>query len=89
MAQFFDILLLCMCFVSVQSEECSGIKLGRTGCVPQQHLNTIYFRPTFEHPKSPLPISILMEKYRVTEIDISSGTMTIFLELAYFWEDKR
>ena len=89
MAQFIDIFTLCMCFTYAQSEECSGIKLGKTGCVPQQHLNTIYFRPTFEHPKSPLPISILMEKYRVTEIDISSGTMTIFLDLVYFWEDKR
>ena len=89
MVQFINILMLCMCFAYAQSEECLGIKLGKTGCVPQQHLNTIYFRPSFEHPKSPLSISILMEKYRVTEIDVSSGTMTIFLDLAYFWEDKR
>ena len=89
MAQFFDILLLCMCFVYVQSEEWSGIKLGKTGCVPQQHLNTIYYEPSTDPPNSPLPISVLLAKYRVTEIDISSSTMTIFLELMYFWEDKR
>ena len=89
MDQFLNVFMLCLIFAHAKSEECSGIKLGKTGCVPQQHLNTIYFRPTFENPKSPLPISILMEKYRVTEIDISSGTMTIFLDLVYFWEDKR
>ena len=89
MAQFPIIFMFCMCFAYAQSEECSGIKLGKTGCVPQEHSLTILSQPPTEPPNSPLPIYIAMEKYRVTEIDISSSTMTIFLELMYFWEDKR
>jgi len=89
MAQFIIIFMMCMCFAHAQSEECSGIKLGKTGCVPQQYVDTIYSQPFTEHPNGPLPISILMDKYRVADIDISSSTMTIFLSLIRFWEDKR
>ena len=85
MAQFFDILLLCMCFVSVQSEECSGIKLGKTGCVPQENSLTITSLPH----ESPLPINVALEKLRVTEIDISSSTMTVIMGLDLFWNDDR
>ena len=85
MAQFFDILLLCMCFVSVQSEECSGIKLGKTGCVPQENSLTITSLPR----ESPLPINVALEKLRVTEIDISSSTMTVIMGLDLFWKDDR
>ena len=89
MVQFINILMLCMCFAYAQSEECSGIKLGNTGCVPQQHVKTIYSPPSTEPPNSPLPISITLEKYRVTEIDISSSTMTVVLSLNLFWKDFR
>ena len=89
MALFINILMLCMCFSYAQSEECSGIKLGKTGCVPQQHVNTIYSRPSTEPPNSPLPISITMDKLRVTEIDISSSTMTVIMSLDIYWNDNR
>ena len=84
MAQFINILMLCMCFAYAQSEECLGIKLGNTGCVPQQHVKTI-----FSQPSTPLPISIIMDICRVTEIDISSSTMTVLLSLTLYWKDNR
>ena len=85
MAQFPIIFLFCMCFAYAQSEECSGIKLGKTGCVPQEHSLTI----GGSLPSSPLPIYITIEKIRVTEIDISSSTMTIVMGLDLFWKDNR
>ena len=85
MAQFPIIFLFCMCFAYAQSEECSGIKLGKTGCVPQEHSLTI----GGSLPSSPLPIYITIEKIRVTEIDISSSTMTIVMGLDLVWKDNR
>ena len=85
MAQFPIIFLFCMCFAYAQSEECSGIKLGKTGCVPQEHSLTI----GGSLPSSPLPIYVTIEKIRVTEIDISSSTMTIVMGLDLFWKDNR
>ena len=85
MAQFPIIFMFCMCFAYAQSEECSGIKLGKTGCVPQEHSLTI----GGSLPSSPLPIYITIEKIRVTEIDISSSTMTIVMGLDLFWKDNR
>ena len=85
MAQFPIIFMFCMCFAYAQSEECSGIKLGKTGCVPQEHSLTI----GGSLPSSPLPIYVTMEKIRVTEIDISSSTMTIVMGLDLVWKDNR
>ena len=85
MAQFPIIFMFCMCFAYAQSEECSGIKLGKTGCIPQKHSLTI----GGSLPSSPLPIYVTIEKIRVTEIDISSSTMTIVMGLDLFWKDDR
>ena len=85
MAQFPTIFLFCMCFAYAQSEECSGIKLGKTGCVPQENSLTIASLPR----ESPLPINVALEKLRVTEIDISSSTMTVIMGLDLFWKDDR
>ena len=85
MSQFPIIFLFCMCFAYAQSEECSGKKLGKTGCVPQEHSLTI----GGSLPSSPLPIYVTIEKIRVTEIDISSSTMTIVMGLDLFWKDNR
>ena len=85
MAQFPIIFMFFMCFAYAQSEECSGIKLGKTGCVPQKHSLTI----GGSLPSSPLPIYITIEKIRVTEIDISSSTITVFLALTLYWKDNR
>ena len=85
MAQFPIIFMFCMCFAYAQSEECSGIKLGKTGCVPQKHSLTI----GGSLPSSPLPIYVTIEKIRVTEIDISSSTMTVIMGLDLFWKDDR
>ena len=89
MSQFPITFIICMCFAYTQSEECSGIKLGKTGCVPQEHSLTILSQPPTEPPNSPLPIYIVMEKIRVTEIDISSSTMTVIMGLDLFWKDDR
>ena len=89
MSQFPIIFMFCMCFAYAQSEECSGIKLGKTGCVPQEHSLTILSQPPTEPPNSPLPIYIAMEKYRVTEIDISSSTMKVVIAVDLFWKDNR
>ena len=85
MAQFPIIFMFCMCFAYAQSEECSGIKLGKTGCVPQENSLTITSLPR----ESPLPINVALEKLRVTEIDISSSTMTIVMGLDLVWKDNR
>ena len=85
MTHFPIIFMFCMCFAYAQSEECSGIKLGKTGCVPQEHSLTI----GGSLPSSPLPIYVTMEKIRVTEIDISSSTMTIVMGLDLVWKDNR
>ena len=88
MVQFLDILMLCnciICFAYAQSEECSGMKLGKTACVPQEYVNTIQLKP----PNSPLPIDIFIEKQRVIEIDISSSTMTVLVGLNLLWKDDR
>ena len=85
MAQFSIIFMFCMCFAYAQSEECSGIKLGKTGCVPQKHSLTI----GGSLPSSLLQIYVTMEKIRVTEIDISSSTMTVIMGLDLFWNDDR
>ena len=85
MAQFPIIFMFCMCFAYAQSEECSGIKLGKTGCVPQENSLTITSLPR----ESPLPINVALEKLRVTEIDISSSTMTVIMGLDLFWKDDR
>ena len=89
MVQFLDILMLCMCFSYAQSEECSGMKLGKTACVPKEHVNTIHLKPSTEPPNSPLPIYVLMHKLRVIEIDISSSTMTVLMALDLSWKDDR
>ena len=89
MVQFINILMLCMCSAYAQSEECSGIKLGNTGCVPQQHVKTIYSQPSTEPPNSPFPISFTMEKCKVNEIDISSSTITVLVGLMLYWKDNR
>ena len=85
MSQFPIIFMFCMCFAYAQSEECSGIKLGKTGCVPQENSLTITSLPR----ESPLPINVALEKLRVTEIDISSSTMTVIMGLDLFWKDDR
>ena len=85
MAQFPIIFMFCMYFAYAQSEECSGIKLGKTGCVPQENSLTITSLPR----ESPLPINVALEKLRVTEIDISSSTMTVIMGLDLFWKDDR
>ena len=85
MSQFPITFIICMCFAYGQSEECSGIKLGKTGCVPQEHSLTI----GGSLPSSPLPIYVTIEKIRVTEIDISSSTMTIVMGLDLVWKDNR
>ena len=85
MAQFPIIFMFCMCFAYAQFEECSGIKLGKTGCVPQENSLTITSLPR----ESPLPINVALEKLRVTEIDISSSTMTVIMGLDLFWKDDR
>ena len=85
MAHFPIIFMFCMCFAYAQSEECSGIKLGKTGCVPQENSLTITSLPR----ESPLPINVALEKLRVTEIDISSSTMTILMALDLVWKDNR
>ena len=85
MAQFPIIFMFCMSFAYAQSEECSGIKLGKTGCVPQENSLTITSLPR----ESPLPINVALEKLRVTEIDISSSTMTVIMGLDLFWKDDR
>ena len=87
MVQF--IFILWMCFSCAQSEECSGMKLGKTACVPQEYVNTIHLRPLTEPPNSPLPIYVLMDKLRVTEIDIKSSTMTVVMALDLSWKDNR
>ena len=84
MFQFLNIFMVCMCFSCAQSEECSGMKLGKTACVPQEHVNTIQLPPN-----SPLPIYVLMDKLRVTEIDISSSTLTVVMGLDLSWKDNR
>ena len=84
MFQFLNIFLLCMCFSYAQSEECSGMKLGKTACVPQEHVNTIQLPPN-----SPLPIYVLMDKLKVTEIDIRSSTLTVVMGLDLSWNDDR
>ena len=89
MVHFLDIFILWMCFSCAQSEECSGMKLGRTACVPQEYVNTIHLKPPTEPPNSPLPIYVLMDKLRVTEIDIKSSTMTVVLALDLSWKDNR
>ena len=85
MDQFLNIFMLCLFFAYGQSEECSGIKLGKTGCVPQENSLTITSLPR----ESPLPINVALEKLRVTEIDISSSTMTIVMGLDLVWKDNR
>ena len=85
MTHFPIIFMFCMCFAYAQSEECSGIKLGKTGCVPQENSLTITSLPH----ESPLPINVALEKLRVTEIDISSSTMTVIMGLDLFWNDDR
>ena len=85
MDQFLNIFMLCLFFAHAKSEECSGIKLGKTGCVPQENSLTITSLPH----ESPLPINVALEKLRVTEIDISSSTMTVVLSLNLFWKDFR
>ena len=85
MVQYIDVFILCVCFAYAQSEECSGIKLGKTGCVPQENSLTITSLPR----ESPLPINVALEKLRVTEIDISSSTMTVIMGLDLFWKDDR
>ena len=85
MVQYIDVFILCVCFAYAQSEECSGIKLGKTGCVPQENSLTITSLPL----ESPLPINVALEKLRVTEIDISSSTMTVIMGLDLFWKDDR
>ena len=89
MVQYLDVFILCVCFAYAQSEECSGIKLGKTGCIPQEHETTIYSEPYAEPPNSPIQINIAMEKIRVTEIDVRSSTMTVVMALDLFWRDKR
>ena len=89
MVQFLDILMLCMCFSYAQSEECSGMKLGKTGCVLSEHMSTIQLKPATEPPNSPLPIYILNDKLRIIEIDISSSTMTVVIALDIAWKDYR
>ena len=89
MLHLLDIFILWMCFLCAQSEECSGIKLGKTACVPQEYANTIHLRPSTELPNSPLPIYILMDKLRITEIDIRSSTMTVVMALDLTWKDNR
>ena len=84
MFQFLNIFLLCMCFSCAQSEECSGMKLGKTACVPKEHVNTIQLPPN-----SPLPIYVLMDKLKVTEIDIRSSTLTVVMSLDLSWNDDR
>ena len=42
MVHLLDIFILWMCFLCVQSEECSGITLGKTACIPQEYMNTIH-----------------------------------------------
>ena len=78
-----------MCFSCTKSEECSGKKLGKTACIPQEHVNTIHLKPYTEPPNSPLPIYVLMDKLRVTEIDIRSSTMTVLMALDLSWKDDR
>ena len=85
MDQFLNIFMLYLFFAYGQSEECSGIKLGKTGCVPQENSLTITSLPR----ESPLPINVALEKLRVTEIDISSSTMTVIMGLDLFWKDDR
>ena len=82
-----NIFILWMCFLCVQSEECSGITLGKTACIPQEYMNTIHLRPS--PPNSPMPINILMDKLRITEIDIRSSTMTVVMALDLTWNDNR
>ena len=89
MVQYIDVFILCVCFAYAQSEECSGIKLGKTGCIPQEHETTIYSEPYAEPPNSPIQINIAMEKIRVKEIDVRSSTMTVVMALDLFWKDKR
>ena len=85
MDQFLNVFMLCLIFAHAKSEECSGIKLGKTGCVPQENSLTITSLPR----ESPLPINVALEKLRVTEIDISSSTMTVIMGLDLFWKDDR
>ena len=85
MARFLNIFMLCMCFAYVQSDECSGMKLGKTACVPKEHVNTIHLKPS----TVPLPMYIDMHKLRVIEIDISSSTMTVLIALDLLWKDDR
>ena len=89
MVQYIDVFILCVCFAYAQSEECSGMKLGKTACVPQEYVNTIQLKPPTEPPNSPLPIYFLMDKLRVTEIDIKSSTMTVVMALDQSWNDNR
>ena len=89
MDQFLNIFMLCLFFAHAKSEECSGIKLGKTGCIPQEHETTIYSEPYAEPPNSPIQINIAMEKIRVKEIDVRSSTMTVVMALDLFWKDKR
>ena len=89
MVHLLNIFTLWMCFLCAQSEECSGIKLGKTACVPQEYKNTIHLRPSTEPPNSPMPIYILMDKLRITEIDIRSSTMTVVMALDQSWIDNR
>ena len=89
MVHLLNIFTLWMCFLCAQSEECSGIKLGKTACVPQEYANTIHLRPSTELPNSPLSIYILMDKLRITEIDIRSSTMTVVMALDQSWNDNR
>ena len=89
MVQFLNVFMLCMFFAYAQSEECSGMKLGKTGCVPSEHMNTIQLKPATEPPNSPLPIYILNNKLRIIEIDISSSTMTVVIALDIAWKDYR
>ena len=89
MVHLLNIFILWMCFLCAQSEECSGIKLGKTACVPQEYENTIHLRPSAGPPNSPMPIYILMDKLRITEIDIRSSTMTVVMALDQSWNDNR
>ena len=89
MVQFLDIFILWICFSYAQSDECSGMKLGKSACVPQEYVNTIHLKPPTEPPNSPLPIYVLMDKLRVTEIDIKSSTMTVVMALDLSWKDNR
>ena len=89
MVHLLYIYILWMCFLCAQSEECSGIKLGKTACVPQEYENTIHLRPSTEPPNSPVSIYVLMDKLRITEIDIRSSTMTVVMALDLSWKDNR